>query len=237
DQAEHDAFQHEDHGLVDGVQVQPGLRGRDLGAPGTDRQPGDDHRRHPGDMNRLAGQIRGIGGDQGRHRLQHGAVIRPRTTVRAAAPCLPAGAPRPASVTNSPAPCSRAPVAAIPAAPPSASETAIWNSTRLVPSLNRLSACTSAWSRAGMEMRRASALTATGSVLARTAPSTKAILAERDTTAPEAAATAAADASTSPTARATTGRHTARKSRHDSSSLAAYNSGGRTTRLTTAGGT
>ena len=121
--------------------------------------------------------------------------------------------------------------------PPTARETAIWNSTRLVPSLNKLSACTSACTRGGRESRRPSALTATGSVLASTAPSTNAMLADSDATAPATAATAAAEASTRPTASTATGRHTARRSRHASSSLAAYNSGGSTTRLTTAGGT
>jgi len=48
---------------------------------------------------------------------------------------------------------------------------------------------------------------------------------------------AAADASTRPTARTVTGRHAARRTRHGSSSLAAYSSGGSTTRLTTSGGT
>ena len=46
-----------------------------------------------------------------------------------------------------------------------------------------------------------------------------------------------ADASTRPTARTTTGRHTARRSRQGSSSLAAYSSGGITTRLTAPGAT
>ena len=54
-------------------------------------------------------------------------------------------------------------------------------------------------------------------------------------TAPATAATAAADASSRPTARTTTCRHTASRSRHGSSSLAAYGSGGSTTRLTTSG--
>jgi hypothetical protein len=63
------------------------------------------------------------------------------------------------------------------------------------------------------------------------------MLSDSDATAPATAATAAADASTRPTASTATGRHTARRSRHGSSSLAAYNRGGSTTRLTTAGGT
>ena len=121
--------------------------------------------------------------------------------------------------------------------PATAMDTAIWNSTRLVASLNRLSAWTSAWTRGGRDSRRPSALTATGSVLASTAPSTNAMLAGTAATAPATAATAAADASTRPTARMITGRHTARTSRQGSSSLAAYSSGGSTTRLTTSGGT
>ncbi len=76
-----------------------------------------------------------------------------------------------------------------------------------------------------------------GSVLASTDPSTKAMLTGTAATAQVTAATAAADASTRPTARTVTGRHTARRSRHGSSSLAAYNSGGSTTKLTTSGGT
>jgi hypothetical protein len=71
------------------------------------------------------------------------------------------------------------------------------------------------------------------SVLARTAPSTNAMLTDSDATTPATAATAATEASTRPTASTTTGSHTARRSRHDSSSLAAYSSGGSTTRLTT----
>ena len=103
--------------------------------------------------------------------------------------------------------------------------------------MNRLSACTSAWIRAGSQIRRESALTATGSVLASTAPRTNARATGSPATAPATAATAAAEASTSPTARITTGRQTACTSRQGSSSLAAYSSGGSTTRLTTEGGT
>ena len=124
-----------------------------------------------------------------------------------------------------------------PAVPATAMDIAIWNSTRLVASLNRLSAWTSAWTRGGRDSRRPRALTATGSVLASTAPSTNAMLAGTAATAPATAATAAADASTRPTARMITGRHTTRRSRQGSSSLAAYKSGGSTTRLTTSGGT
>ena len=164
-------------------------------------------------------------------------MIRRRTTTIPAPTTAPTSTPPPASTTNSPAPCSRAPVAAIPAAPPTARETAIWYSTRLVPSLNKLSACTSVCTLTGSESRRASALTATGSVLAKTAPSTNAMLADNDATATPTTATAAAEASTSPTASTATGRHTARRSRQASSSLAAYSSGGSTTRLTTSGGT
>jgi hypothetical protein len=116
--------------------------------------------------------------------------------------------------------------------PPTARETAIWNSIRLVPSLNKLSACTSAWTRAGRESRRPSALTATGSVLASTTPSTNAMLADSEATAPATAATAVAEANTRPTASTATGRQMARRSRQGNSSLAAYNSDGSTTRLT-----
>src|SRR5271157_956641 len=148
----------------------------------------------------------------------------------------PTAAPPAARTANCPAACSSTPPAG-PAVPATAKETAIWNSTRLVASLNRLSACTSACTLGGSDRRRPSALTATGSVLASTAPSTKAMLTGTAATAHVTAATAAADASTRPTARTVTGRHTARRSRHGSSSLAAYNSGGSTTRLTTSGGT
>src|SRR5271166_344437 len=166
-----------------------------------------------------------------------GSVIRRRTAMTPTATTAPTSTPPPASTANSPTPCSRMPVADIPAVPPTARETAIWYSTRLVPSLNKLSACTSVCTLTGSESRRASALTATGSVLAKTAPSTNAMLADRDATATPTAATAAAEASTSPTASTATGRHTARRSRQASSSLAAYSSGGSTTRLTTSGGT
>ena len=63
------------------------------------------------------------------------------------------------------------------------------------------------------------------------------MLAGTAATAPVTAATAAADASTRPTASTITGRHTARRSRQGSSSLAAYSNGGSTTRLTTSGAT
>ena len=74
-------------------------------------------------------------------------------------------------------------------------------------------------------------------MLARIAPSTNAMLSDRDATAAATAATAAAEASTRPTASTATGRQTVRRSRHVSSSLAAYSSGGSTTRLITPGGT
>jgi hypothetical protein len=128
------------------------------------------------------------------------SVIRRRRTITPAATAPPVAAPPPASTANSPTPCSTVPAAVIPAVPPTARETAIWNSTRLVPSLNRLSACTSAWTRAGRDSLRASALTATRWVLANTAPSTNAMLNDSDATAPATAATAAAAASTKPTA-------------------------------------
>src|SRR6266581_7154177 len=167
-----------------------------------------------------------------------GSLIRLRNGRIPAASTPPTAAPPAARIANCPAPCSSAPPAVVrPAVPAIANETAIWNSTRLVASLNRLSACTSAWTFGGSESRRPSALTATGSVLASTDPSTNAMLAGIPATAPATAAAAAADASTRPTARTSTGRHTASRSRHGSSSLAAYNSGGSTIRLTTSGGT
>src|SRR5690349_1755715 len=165
-----------------------------------------------------------------------GSVTRRRTGMTPAAITPPTAAPPAARTANCPAACSSA-LPAVPVVPATAKETAIWNSTRLVASLNKLSACTSACTFGGSESRRPSALTATGSVLASTAPSTNAMLAGTAATAHVTAATAAADASTRPTARTATGRHTARRSRHGSSSLAAYSSGGSTTRLTTSGGT
>ena len=165
-----------------------------------------------------------------------GSVTRRRSRTTPAASTHPTAAPPAARTANCPAPCSSTPPGVVrPAAPATASETAIWNSTRLVASLNRLSACTSAWTFGGSESRRPSALTATGSVLASTAPRTNAMLAGIPATAPATAATAAADASTRPTARTSTGRQTASRSRHGNSSLAAYSSGGSTTRLTTSG--
>ena len=138
-----------------------------------------------------------------------------------AATTAPTSTPPPANTTTLPTPCSRMPVAAIPVVRSTARETAIWYSTRLVPSLNKLSAWTSVCTLTGSESRRASAMTATGSVLARTAPRTSAVLADKDATATPTAATAAAEASTSPTASTATGRQTARRSRQASSSLAA----------------
>src|ERR1700678_1543522 len=166
-----------------------------------------------------------------------GSVTRRRTGMTPAAITPPAAAPPAARTANCPAPCTSTRGTAGLAVPATARDTAIWNSTRLVASLNRLSACTSACTLGGSDRRRPSALTATGSVLASTAPRTKARLAGTAATAHVTAATAAAEASTRPTARTATGRHTARRSRHGSSSLAAYSSGGSTTRLTTAGGT
>ena len=162
-----------------------------------------------------------------------GSVTRLRSRTAPAASTPPAAAPPAVRTANRAAPCSSTlPAPAEPAVPATAKDTAIWNKTRLVPSLNRLSACTSACTRGGSDSRRPSALTATGSVLASTAPSTNARLAGIPATAPATTATAPADASTRPTDRMTTGRHTARSSRHGSSSLAAYSSGGSTTRLT-----
>src|SRR6516165_8574187 len=167
-----------------------------------------------------------------------GSVTRRRTGMIPVAITPPTAALPAARTTNCPTPCTSTPPARLVlAVPATAKDTAIWNSTRLVASLNRLSACTSACTFGGSDSRRPSALTATGSVLASTAPSTKAMLAGIPATAHAVAATAAADASTRPTARTATGRHTARRSRHDSSSLAAYSSGGSTTKLTTSGGT
>src|ERR1700749_1350864 len=165
-------------------------------------------------------------------------MTRRRSRTTPAASTHPTPAPPAARTTNCPAPCSSTPPGvARPAGLANPNETAIWNSTRLVASLNRLSACTSACTLGGSESRRPSALTATGSVLTSTAPSTNAMLAGTAATAHVTAATAAADASTRPTARTATGRHTARRSRNGSSSLAAYNSGGSTTRLPPSGGT
>lgn len=116
-----------------------------------------------------------------------------------------------------------------------ATDSATRNSSRLVASLNRLSACTRACTRGGRDNRRANAATATGSVLASTAPSAKAMPTGSGVSAMAKAPTAAAETSTSPTASAVTGRHTARRSRQGSSSPAANSSGGRTTKLTTSG--
>ncbi|SEC00926.1 hypothetical protein SAMN05216482_1765 [Streptomyces sp. PAN_FS17] len=99
-----------------------------------------------------------------------------------------------------------------------------------VASLKRLSAWTSTWTLGGSASRLPSAVTATGSVLASTDPSTRAICQDSGVTADATAPTAAADASTRPTASTPTGFHTSRSSRQDSSSALAYRSGGRTTR-------
>ena len=72
DEAEDDAFQQEDHGLVDRVQLQPGLRGGNpLPAPADD-QARDDHCRHRRDVQRRAQHVRGVWGDQRDHGLQYG---------------------------------------------------------------------------------------------------------------------------------------------------------------------
>ena len=64
-------------------------------------------------------------------------------------------------------------------------------------------------------------MTATGSVLARTAPSTNAICQDRGVTRDATQPTAAAEARTRPIARIPTGFHTAFSSRHDKSSALA----------------
>ena len=162
-------------------------------------------------------------------------MIRRRTMTTAAPISAPTSAPPPASTTNCTVPCHSTLPQPAATELPTAKDTAIWNSTRLVPSLNRLSACTRACTRGGSASRRPSALTATGSVLASTAPSTNAIAAGTAATADSTTATAAAEASTRPTARTTTGRHTARRSRPGRSLVAAHSRGGSTTKLTTSG--
>src|SRR5262249_9309132 len=109
--------------------------------------------------------------------------------------------------------------------------------TRWGGGLKKLAGGTHTGTGAGSGIGRPRALTATGSVLASTAPRTNATLTDSAATAPATAATAAADAITRPTARTTTGRHIARRSRQASSSLAAYSNGGNTTRLMSSGGT
>ena len=120
-----------------------------------------------------------------------GSVMRRRTKTTAEPSTAPVSAPPPASTTNCATPCHSTEPQPAAAELPTAKDTAIWNSTRLVASLNRLSACTSAWIRGGSDSRRPSALTATGSVLARTAPSTNAIATGTAVTADSTAATAA----------------------------------------------
>src|ERR1700678_1718220 len=93
-----------------------------------------------------------------------GSVTRRRTGMTPAAITPPAAAPPAARTANCPAPCTSTRGTAGLAVPATARDTAIWNSTRLVASLNRLSACTSACTLGGSDRRRPSALTATGRV-------------------------------------------------------------------------
>ena len=223
---------------VDRVQLQPGLRGGDPLPPPADDQARDDHRRHRRHVQRLAQHERRIRGDQREHGLQHRigdpAAHRDDPGREHAAHRRAAGRQDrelPGAVQQHAAGRGR------PAVPATAKETAIWNSTRLVASLNRLSACTSACTFGGSESRRPSALTATGSVLASTAPSTNAMLAGTAATAHGHGRDRGRRRQHQADRQDGTGRHTARRSRHGSSSLAAYNSGGSTTRLTTSGGT
>jgi hypothetical protein len=71
DQAEHHAFQQEDHCLVHRVQLQPGLRGGDLGPARADGQPGDNHRHHRGDVQRRAEHVGRVRGDERHHGVEH----------------------------------------------------------------------------------------------------------------------------------------------------------------------
>ena len=70
-----------------------------------------------------------------------------------AATTPPTAAPPAARTANSPGAVQQHAVDR-PAVPATAKETAIWNSTRLVASLNRLSACTSACTFGGSDSRR-----------------------------------------------------------------------------------
>lgn len=133
------------------------------------------------------------------------------------------------SANSVPAACQDTPAEA------TATTTATRKSTSDVASLKRLSACTRTWTRGGRARRRPRAVTATGSVLARTAPRTSAICQVSGVSSDATAPTAAAEASTRPTASTLTGFHTRRSSRQDSSSALAYSRGGRTTRPITSG--
>ena len=82
-----------------------------------------------------------------------GSVTRRRTAMTPAAVTPPATAPPAARTANWPALCSSIPPAVVRAVPATAMETATWNSTRLVASLNRLSACTSTWTFGGSDSR------------------------------------------------------------------------------------
>ncbi|KIX79132.1 hypothetical protein SF23_02445 [Streptomyces sp. MBRL 10] len=102
-----------------------------------------------------------------------------------------------------------------------ATTTATRKSTSEVASLKRLSACTRTWTRGGSARRRPSAVTATGSVLARMAPRTNAICRVSGVIRNAITPTAAAEARTRPTASTLTGFHARRGSRQDSSSALA----------------
>src|SRR2546421_436693 len=159
-----------------------------------------------------------------------GSAVRRRISDTPAATTAPMPAPPPAaSRKSSPA----RPHGTVP--PTTANAVATRNRTRLVASLNRLSAWISACSRGGSGSRRPSAVTATGSVLASTVPRTKAIGVDSGVSATATPATAAAEARTRPSASTVTGRHTGLSSGPGRSCPAAYSSGGRTTTETTFG--
>lgn len=159
-----------------------------------------------------------------------GSSVRRRISATPPATTAPIAAPPNASTANCPAAAHQDS-----ATPATAAPTVTRNRIRLVASLNRLSAWTRVCSRGGSDSRRPSAATATGSVLASTAPSTNARVAGSGATHTATNPTAAADASTSPIARTATGCQTRRNSGQDSSSPAAYSRGGSTTRLTISG--
>jgi hypothetical protein len=145
-----------------------------------------------------------------------GSSVRRRMSVTTLAIAAPMTVPPPASTMNSP-PAEPQPTAT----DATATLAATRNSTSEVASLNRLSACTRTWTFGGSASRLPSAVTATGSVLASTAPSTNASCQDSGVTAEATAPTAAAEASTRPTDRTPTGFQTRRSSRQDSSSALA----------------
>src|SRR5436190_15129058 len=123
-------------------------------------------------------------------------------------------------------------------APVTTAAAATWKSTSDVASLNRLSPCTSVATRGGSGSRRDSADTATGSVLASTAPSTKAASSGTEVSTPWTTyATAKAVTTTSPSASTAIGRHSERSSGMRTCSAAANSSGGMTTSTITVGET